>query len=117
MTSVSADHKPERIDRRRLVLGLLGMPLFFALFMFLPAGSWAWPKGWLFILVFLVLSLAAWLTIRRVNPDLLPARINAHEGTKPWDKVLVGFILLAMLAVVPVAALDDGRFQWYPLPW
>ena len=33
------DQKPERINRRRLVLNLLGTPLFFALFLFLPAGD------------------------------------------------------------------------------
>jgi hypothetical protein len=39
------------IDRRRLVLILLGVLLFLALFLFLLAGTWAWEKGWLFILV------------------------------------------------------------------
>jgi hypothetical protein len=55
MTSANnTNHKPERINRRRLVLYLLGTPLFFALFMFLPAGTWVWPKGWLFLGVLLV---------------------------------------------------------------
>lgn len=108
---------PERINRRRLILNILGTPLFFALFMFLPAGTWAWAKGWLFILVFLTLAVLASLYLWRVNPELLAARINPHQGTKRWDKVLLGFFFLTALAIFPVAALDDGRFHWFPVPW
>jgi protein-S-isoprenylcysteine O-methyltransferase Ste14 len=109
--------KPERINRRRLAMNLLATPLFFALFLFLPAGTWAWERGWLFILVFLALSvLAAWY-VWRVNPELLAARINPHRGTKRWDSILLVFFFLAVLAIFPVAALDDGRFHWFPLPW
>jgi hypothetical protein len=41
MTAGSHDDKPERIDRRLLILNLLATPLCFILFMFLPAGTWA----------------------------------------------------------------------------
>jgi protein-S-isoprenylcysteine O-methyltransferase Ste14 len=110
-------HKPERINRRRLVLYLLGTPLFFVLFLFLPAGTWAWPKGWLFVGVLLATgALGAWF-IWRVNPELYAARINPHQGTERWDKVLIGLAIPAMLAIFPVAALDDGRFHWLPVPW
>ncbi len=116
----AADHtddRPERINRRRLALYLLGIPLFFVLFLFVPAGTWAWPKGWLFLGVLLVAgALGAWC-VWRVNPELYAARINPHRGTKPWDKVLIAFAIPAMLAIFPVAALDDGRFHWYPVSW
>lgn len=39
------DRPTEKIDRRRLVLYLLATPLFLAVFLFLPAGTWAWEKG------------------------------------------------------------------------
>jgi protein-S-isoprenylcysteine O-methyltransferase Ste14 len=107
----------EVMDRRRLVLSLLGMALFFALFLFLPAGSWTWEMGWLFILAFTTLGALAWLYLWRVNPEVLAARVNPHQGTKPWDKVLLGLFFLTGLATVPVAALDAGRFHWSALPW
>ena len=107
----------EKIDLRRLVLFLLLTPLFLSLLMFWPAGTWEWDKGWLFILVFSVSAVVASLYLRRVNPDLLAARINRHEGTERWDRVLVSLIVVAWMAVPPVAALDDGRFQWFPIPW
>jgi protein-S-isoprenylcysteine O-methyltransferase Ste14 len=52
-----------------------------------------------------------------VNPEIVTARVNRHEGTKPWDKVLVRVLLALILAILPVAALDAGRFQWSDLPW
>jgi protein-S-isoprenylcysteine O-methyltransferase Ste14 len=116
-TAADTGHEPERINRRRLSLYLLGTPLFFVLSLFLPAGTWVWPKGWLFLGVLLVTgALGAWC-IWRVNPELYAARINPHRGTKPWDKVLIGFAIPAMLAIFPVAALDDGRFHRLPVPW
>jgi protein-S-isoprenylcysteine O-methyltransferase Ste14 len=52
-----------------------------------------------------------------VNPEVMVARSRFHEGTKRWDKILLCFYFPAMLAVVPVAALDDSRFHWFPVPW
>jgi protein-S-isoprenylcysteine O-methyltransferase Ste14 len=110
--------QPEPIDRRRLFLSLGGTLLFFVLGFFLPAGTWTWLRGWLFILVIVVASIPATLYLRRVNPDVIAARINRHEGTKRWDLVLGWiFILPTMLAMPIVAALDDGRFHWLPVPW
>jgi len=44
MTAASdSDNPPQGINRRRLVLRLIGLPVFIALFMFLPAGTWEWP--------------------------------------------------------------------------
>jgi protein-S-isoprenylcysteine O-methyltransferase Ste14 len=111
------DHKPEKIDKRRLMLHLLASPLFVALFLFWPAGDWLWAKGWLFVAVFYCTVTASSLYLRRVNPDILAARINRHRGTEPWDKILVGTLLAMWLVTFPVAALDDERFHWYPVSW
>jgi hypothetical protein len=95
------EHRPEGINRRRLALDVLGMALFFALFLFLPAATWAWQKGWLFILVFLTSGVLATLYLWRVNPEVLAARINPHQGTRAWDKVLLGLFFLTGLATIP----------------
>jgi protein-S-isoprenylcysteine O-methyltransferase Ste14 len=114
----SENHKNVQwIGRRSVVLTLLGLPVYFALFMFLPAGTWAWTRGWLFILVFVgtLIPIGFWLW--RVNPEVVIARSNPHKGTKRWDKVLVWFLYALMTAIVTLAALDDGRFHWLPVLW
>jgi protein-S-isoprenylcysteine O-methyltransferase Ste14 len=118
MTSATNQgRQPEGINRRRVILILVGLPLFFVLFMFLPAGTWAWTKGWLFILALLGIVAVVGLYLWRVNPEVLIARSRTHEGTKRWDRILLCFFFPTIWAIVPVAALDDGRFQWSSLPW
>jgi protein-S-isoprenylcysteine O-methyltransferase Ste14 len=107
----------ERVDRGRVVRFFLALPVYFALFMFLPAGTWAWAKGWLFIGVFLGTLAVVGLYVWRVNPDVVAARTRSHEGAKRWDRILVAVLLPAVYAIAPVAALDDGRFHWFPVPW
>src|SRR6516165_4740222 len=111
MTSANEhDRQPEGVNKRRLVGSLLALPVYFALFMFLPAGTWAWAKGWLFLGVFLGTLAVVALYLWRVNPEVVVARSGLHEGTKRWDKILVPILLSVVYAIVPIAALDDGRF-------
>jgi protein-S-isoprenylcysteine O-methyltransferase Ste14 len=92
--------------------------LIFALCLFVPAGTWAWIRGWLFLVVVVAASVVITLYLRRVNPDVVAARVNRHEGTKRWDLILgMIFLLPTMLAIPIVAALDDGRFHWIDVPW
>ena len=53
----------------------------------------------------------------RVNPEILIARSRIHEGTKGWDRILLGLLIPMMMAILPVAALDAGRFHWSSVPW
>lgn len=117
MTTPNNTEQPKGINRRRVVLILLVLPLFFALFMFLPAGTWAWTKGWLFIAALLVIIAVVLFVLWRVNPEVVVTRSHTHEGTKRWDKILLWFYFPTIWAIVPVAALDDGRFQWSDLSW
>jgi protein-S-isoprenylcysteine O-methyltransferase Ste14 len=110
------DQQPQGINKRRLVAFLVALPLYFGLFMFLPAGTWAWAKGWLFIGVFLGTLAGVAVYLWRVKPDVVIARTGFHEGTKRWDRILLRLFLPAVYAIIPVAALDDGRFQWFPVP-
>jgi protein-S-isoprenylcysteine O-methyltransferase Ste14 len=118
MTSLNdSGQSPKGIDRRRVALTIVVLPVFFALFLFWPAGSFTWVKGWLFIAVFLGVVAVAVLYLWRVNSEVVVARSKAHAGTKRWDKILLWFFFVTIYAILPVAALDDGRFHWFVLPW
>jgi protein-S-isoprenylcysteine O-methyltransferase Ste14 len=107
----------KQLDQGRLVRFLFAVPVYFGLFMFLPAGTLAWVRGWVFIAVFVGSLAIVGVYLWRVNPEVVVARTGVQTGTKPWDKVLLSFLLPAFYAIIPVAALDDGRFHWFPLPW
>ena len=77
-----------------------------------------WTKGWLLILVVVAASIGITAYLRRVNPDVIAARVNRHDGTKRWDLLLGLVLILPTMLVMPiVAALDDGRYHWSHLPW
>ena len=119
MTTIS-DHprQPEPINRLRLILRTGWALLCYALCMFVPAGTLAWFRGWLFLFVMVGTMMLVSLYLRRVNPEVIAARINRHQGTKRWDRLLVMvFMLPTMLAIPIVAALDDGRYHWLPVSW
>lgn len=118
MTAASESAQaPQRISCRRLVLRLACLPIIIALLMFLPADTLVWTKGWLFVLVILAAISAVLAVLYRVNPEVIVARTSFHEGTKAWDRILLSVYFPAMAAVLIVAALDDGRFHWFPVPW
>src|SRR4051812_30013329 len=86
----------QRAVRRRVAFYPLTTPLNFALILFLPAGTWAWWDGWIFILVFLSAGISAGLYVVRANPEILTARSRIHRGTKGWDRILLGFLIPMM---------------------
>jgi protein-S-isoprenylcysteine O-methyltransferase Ste14 len=115
--TTGADQLRASIDRRRLLAQFLAVPVILGLLLFLPAGRWDWPRGWLFLLAFLTeMAVSAWY-LWRANPEIYLARSRIQEGTKGWDRTLLGFLLPTMMIVFPVAALDDGRFHRFAVPW
>jgi protein-S-isoprenylcysteine O-methyltransferase Ste14 len=85
--------------------------------LFLSAGTLRWLHGWLFLAVFLFLTLVAMAWLLRVNPDIFVARSRpTGRGTKGWDRVILPILLASYVATLIVAGLDDGRFHWAPAP-
>jgi protein-S-isoprenylcysteine O-methyltransferase Ste14 len=104
--------------RRRFIRVLLGIPLFCVVFLFLPAGTFAWGRGWGFLLVCWTMEMIAMVYLERTNPALLTARRHlVYPGTKRWDKVLLSLLLPVVLTIFPLAAVDNQRFQRSAVPW
>ena len=101
---------------RRATISLVCFFLILAAVMFLPAGDVRWARGWLFFFVFLALTVLASIYLWHRNPAIFAARSKIQKGTKRWDKVVMFFLFLSLLAVFPVAGLDDGRFHWSSVP-
>jgi len=110
------DGQPQ-LNRRRISLILLCLPLFCYLCLFLPAGTFAWLRGWCFIAIFLLTETLMIIYLWRTNPALLIARSSFHRGTKRWDMLLLAILFPILIAIFPIAALEDGRFHWSVMPW
>ena len=84
------------------------------LLIFLPAGTFAYFNGWLFMGILFVPMFLAGLVMMAKNPKLLQSRLDAKEKQKEQDLVvkLSGLMFLAGFIVAGLGV----RFGWYTLP-
>jgi protein-S-isoprenylcysteine O-methyltransferase Ste14 len=94
----------------------IGTPLALLGLVFLPVGSIGWWPGWVFVAVLVIAFATSAIVLARVNPVIYRARSRFQPGTKAWDKTLLAIMLPAMVAVIPLGALDSGRFHWSDVP-
>ena len=122
MTSDDRNQNPEGTHRGRralmvrLVVLSVATVVVLGLLLFVPAGTLAWEKGWLFLLVFVAAQTIIVPFMWHANPEVLEARSRVR-WEKHWDLVVGPIIMVGLLAIFPVAALDDVRYHWYSLPW
>jgi protein-S-isoprenylcysteine O-methyltransferase Ste14 len=93
--------------RRALLQGTLGMLGFVAL-IFLPAWTWNYWQGWLFLGVFAATTIAFTIYLARYDRPLLERRMNAgpqYEQERS-QKIIVSLVLAAFFASIVLAALD-----------
>ena len=84
------------------------------LLIFLPAGTFSFFNGWLFMGILFVPMFVAGIVMMFKNPELLQKRLNAKEKQKEQGLVvkLSGFMFLAGFIVSGLGF----RFDWYILP-
>ena len=88
-----------------------------AVVLFAAAGTLAWPRAWVLVVVLLLVRLVSAIAVFRVNPALLRERatVLVHRGQPSADRVvLLAFMTTAFIGVPAVAALDV--FHWHLLP-
>ncbi len=81
---------------------------------FLPAGTFAYPQGWLLLGILFVPMFAAGLIMMKKSPDLLRKRLNVREEQSEQKTVILlsGIMFLAAF----IAAGLSFRFGWLRLP-
>lgn len=96
---------------------IAGFFVAFALALFLPAGTLAWPAGWVFLVLFFGFYLATTLWLFRHNPGLLQERTHlATADQQGWDKLLFPLLMVFPFAWLIFISFDAVRFHWSPLP-
>lgn len=89
-----------------------GTFLFFTI-IFISAGRLKYWQGLIYVIIGLVMSLMSY-TVFRIDSELLEERSKPGEGTKTWDKVILGLSFLATISMYVTAGLDSGRYHWSP---
>jgi protein-S-isoprenylcysteine O-methyltransferase Ste14 len=91
---------------------LTGMVLFFSI-LFISAGRLNYRQGIIYAIIGLAMFLMNY-TLLRIDPALLQERASPGEGTRLWDRFILGGSFLMTLAMFIVAGLDSGRYHWSP---
>jgi protein-S-isoprenylcysteine O-methyltransferase Ste14 len=101
----------------RVLLRLLADALVVAGALFAAAGTLAWRRAWVLLVVLLVVRVASAVAVHRVHPALLRERatVLVHRG-QPWaDRaILLAHLGTSFVALPALAALD--AFRWHALP-
>jgi protein-S-isoprenylcysteine O-methyltransferase Ste14 len=87
--------------------------LIFFLILFLSAGRIDYWQGIIYVIIGLIMGTLNY-TLLKPDSDLLAERSKPGEGSKSWDKVLLGLSLLLTIAMYIIAGLDSGRYNWSP---
>ena len=89
--------------------------LAFGVLLFLPAGTFRYPQGWLLTGILFVPMFAAGLVMMKKNPELLRKRLQAKEEESE-QKAVILFSGIMFLAAFIAAGLSF-RFGWWMLPF
>jgi protein-S-isoprenylcysteine O-methyltransferase Ste14 len=105
-----------------LIKGLLGALFQIALFavlLFLPAGTWNWPRAILFLMVYGLLLLVSTVVLARLAPASLEARLTAPiDKSQPMaDRVVTLFLFLSFIAWFVLIPIDVFHLQLLPPPY
>lgn len=103
----------KKIFFQAVVKFLLGIVIIAAL-IFIPAGTFNYLNGWIFMGILFIPMLIAGIVMMLKNPELLKSRLEAKEKQKEQSVVIklsglmfiVGFVLAGL----------DFRFKWISLP-
>jgi len=85
------------------------------LLLFLPAGTFRYPQGWLLFLILFVPMFAAGLIMMKKNPELLKKRLNVKETETEQKEVILLSGIMFTLAFV--SASLSYRFGLLMLPF
>jgi protein-S-isoprenylcysteine O-methyltransferase Ste14 len=88
---------------------IIGVGSFFVV-LFLAAGTFDYPRGWLFLAVSVTGALLS-LFLERGDADLVRERSGAARLAKPWDRKILGAVALITVLAYAVAGLEYGRFH------
>ncbi len=107
------DLKRNTMKPFQIILRTFSLSLIFFLILFISAGRINYWQGWLYVAMNILMTLMTMFSSRG-NKELISERFKPGQGTKNWDKMLLGFSSLIYIAMLIIAGLDSGRFKWSP---
>jgi protein-S-isoprenylcysteine O-methyltransferase Ste14 len=98
-----------------VVSRLLAVPFVFALFFFLPAGTWAYWEAWIYMSLLLIPMTFMLSYLLKNDPDLLERRMRMREQ-RSEQKLIVKISLIFFILQFILPGFDK-RFGWSNVPF
>ena len=103
--------------KSRLMLRFVFMPVVCGSFLFLPAGSFRFWQGWVYLIISIGFIVSAFGYLYRHDPQLIERRLRRgwRQETVRQQKLLMKFIPAIMLIAFLLPGFDH-RFGWSHVP-
>src|SRR4030095_8945159 len=111
---MSENPKPASLSPLQLVLTALFV-LLYPLILFILAGDWRWPEGWIFSVIWLAGCYGLTIYLYFKDPALLKERYSPNrEGQERWDKIFIAAFMVLFHLWFVIMPLDARRYHWSP---
>jgi protein-S-isoprenylcysteine O-methyltransferase Ste14 len=109
---MNMDTDTSRTSSFRHIVGEVLHAILFGFLLFVPAGTFHWPRAWIFLGVLIVVRIVSSLTLLRLNRALMVERSKfpVQQGQPLADKLLLPAFMAAFAGLVVFTSLD--RFRW-----
>jgi len=97
----------------KVILGIILNTVIFGALLFLPAGTWAWWRAWVFLGVVFLAAVASMVSLVPGHKDVLNERFKLpiQQGQPLADKLVLLLFLAAFVGVMVFIPLDVYRFH------
>jgi protein-S-isoprenylcysteine O-methyltransferase Ste14 len=102
----------------KVIAGVFFNVAFYALLLFVPAGTLHWWRAWMFLAVTVAVMAAAIFSILPDNSGLFSERARGviQKGQPLWDRILVILLVVLYVGQIVFIPLDVFRFHLVPKP-
>ena len=100
----------------RAISRFLAGVLLVALLLFIPAGTWNYPQGWLLMGILFAPMFIAGLVMMKKNPELLKKRLNVREEETEQRRVILLSGIMFLAAFISAGLSYRHRFLMLPAP-
>jgi len=104
-------------ENQKAIAGLFFLIVAMMAALFIPAGTFHYWRGWIFLAFFFVPALAITLYLMSKDPKLLARRMRGGPTAEkqPAQKIIMSIVSVGFIALLFVPALDH-RFSWSHMP-
>lgn len=93
------------------IAGLVGL----GVLLFLPAGTFGYWQGWLFLITFAVVSAVMSCYLYATDRAAFERRMRSGQESRPVQRAVIALLFVSFLAMLVVGGLDF-RFGWSHMP-